>query len=64
MATKAQDLDDPAEASTRAMEPGETVSTASKQDDPPPVEDAPGPDEDDLDDLDGGFLFNLGPCYN
>jgi hypothetical protein len=60
MATKAQDLDDPAKASTKAMEPEKKVSTAPKPGNPPSVEDAPDPEEDDLDDLDGKFLFNLG----
>lgn len=67
MATKAQGLDDPsdpAKASTKAMEHENKVSTASKPDDPHPVEDAPDPEEDDLDDLDGEFLINLGPRYS
>lgn len=62
MATKAEELDDPAKASTKAMESEKEVSTPSKPGDPPPVEDAPDPVEDDLDDLDGEFLFNLGLC--
>jgi hypothetical protein len=57
MATKAEELDNPARASTKAMEPEKKASTASKPDDLPQVEDAPDPDEDDLDDLDGEFLF-------
>lgn len=64
MATKAEDLDDAAKASTKAMEPEKKVSTAPKPDNLSLVEDAPDPDEDDLDDLDGESLFNLGLCYN
>lgn len=64
MATNAQGLDDRAKASTKTIEPEKKASTDSKPDEPPLVEDAPDPEEDDLDDLDGEFLFNLGLCHN
>jgi hypothetical protein len=64
MATMAEDLDGPAKASTKAMEPEKKNSTAPEPDNPPLEEDVPDPEEDDLDDLDGEFVFNLGLCYN
>ncbi len=64
MATKAEELDGPAKASTKAMEPEKKAAIASMPDNPPLVEYAPDPEEDDLDDLDGENLFNLGLRYN
>ena len=64
MATKAEDLDDPAKAFMKAMEPEKKASATSKPDNPLLVEDAPDPEEDDLDDLDCESAYNLGLCYN
>jgi hypothetical protein len=64
MATNAGDVGDPAKTSMETMESGNKVSTASKLDNFPIEEDVPDPEEDDLDDLDGESLFNLGQYYN
>lgn len=63
MATNAQDLGGSDKPATKVTEAEKKASTA-KLDDAPLVENAPDPDEDDLDDLDGEFCLDLGVSYS
>jgi len=55
METKAGNLDGLVKTSIETSKSEGTAFTASQSDKPPTVEDAPDPDEDDLDDLDGEY---------
>jgi hypothetical protein len=55
METKAGDLEGLVKTSTEALKSDEKAPDASNCNKPSVVEDAPDPDEDDLDDLDGVY---------
>lgn len=58
MDTKAGGLERPVKTSSEALKNDENVPDASKSNKPSIIEDAPDPDEDDLDDLDGEYTPN------